>query len=274
MTLHANLLTERATTRGQVGGSDVTVPANDLRALVAAFEKLGYNVEGLLRAAQLRSSDLANPDARLPCEAYPALISHAQKERFTPNLALHLAKVIPIGAFPLLDYLVVTSDDVGTGVRQLVRYFKLVGSPVVLDVREDGGSTEIVINGPSVPFSVEFTVSLTMLHLREESEGRFAAVSVSFSHRPDDPMEFERVLRCPIYSGTSWNGISVSPSAWRLPLRRRDPLLRAFLEQQASHRSSRGPGPISPTRNTKRTCGRSHAVRTGLGIRQTRPCSR
>jgi len=225
MTPHANLLTKHATVSGQVGGSGMTVPANDLRALIAAFEKLGYDVEGLLRAAQLRSSDLADPDMRLPCETYPALISHAQQERFTPNLALRLATVIPIGAFPLLDYLVVTSDGVGTGVRQLVRYFKLVGSPVVLDVRENSGPIEIVISGPSEPFSVEYTVSLTVLHLREESEGRFAAVSVSFSHRPDDPMEFERVLGCPIYSGTSWNGISVSPSAWRLPLRRRDPLL-------------------------------------------------
>jgi len=209
MTPHANLLTKRANATRQAGRSGITVPANDLRALLAAFEKLGYDVEGLLQAAQLRRSDLADPDARLPCEAYPALIGQAQRERFTPNLALRLAALIPIGAFPLLDYLVVTSDDVGTGVKQLVRYFKLVGSPVVLDLRENVGAIDIVMSGTSVPFSVEYTVSLTVLHLREESEDRFAAGSISFSHRPDDPVEFERVLGCPIHPGASWNGITV-----------------------------------------------------------------
>jgi AraC-like DNA-binding protein len=241
MTPHANPLTKRATATGRVGGSGITVPANDLRALIAAFEKLGYDVEGMLRAAQLRSSDLADSDARLPCEAYPALISHAQQERFMPNLALRLAAVTPIGAFPLLDYLVVTSDDVGTGVGQLVRYFKLVGSPVVLDVRENVSPIQIMMSGPSMPFSVEYTVSLTVLHLREETEGRFAAASVSLSHRPDDPMEFERVLGCPINSGTSWNGITVSPDTWRLPLKRRDPVLRGVLEHQAKEAIGRLP---------------------------------
>ena len=142
--------------------------------------------------------------------SHAALTSHAQQLLFTPNLALHLASVIPIGAFPLLDYLVVTSDDVGGGIRQLVRYFKLVGSPVLLDLSENVDTIEVVVSGSSVPFGVEYTISLAVLHLREESEAQFVAAAVSFSHRPDDPAEFERVLGCPIHSGGSWNGITVS----------------------------------------------------------------
>lgn len=241
MTPDANLLTKRATMTGESARSGMTVPANDLRALIVAFEKLGYDVEGLVKAARLRSSDLADPDARLPCEAYPALIACAQQQRFTPNLALRLAAVIPIGAFPLLDYLVVTSDDVGTAVRQLVRYFKLVGSPIALEVREGASSSEIVMCGPGVPFSFEYTASLTVLHLREESENQFAATYVSFSHKPDDPVELEQVLGCPIHSGASWNGITVSREAWRLPLRRRDPVLCSVLERQADEVIARLP---------------------------------
>jgi len=69
MTQHANLLTKRATVKEPATRSGITVPANDLRVLVAAFEKLGYDVKALLRAAQLQSSELADPDARVPCEA-------------------------------------------------------------------------------------------------------------------------------------------------------------------------------------------------------------
>jgi hypothetical protein len=275
MTQPANSLTERATAKPQASASDITVPAGDLRALINAFEKLGYNVEGLLEAAQLRSSDLADPDARLPCDSYPALIAHAQQERFVPNLALQLAAVTPIGAFPLLDYLVVTDDDVGSALRQLVRYFKLVGSPVVLELHESVGSTHVVIGGQPVPFTAEYTVSLTVLHLRAESEGRFAPASVSFSHRPDDPMEFERILGCPIHSDASWSGISLSPDAWQIPLRRRDPILRGVLERQANEEIGRvampdgvlaevrrvlasrmGSGDTSPIKRSLRTCVR------------------
>ena len=64
-------------------------------------------------------------------------LSRAQQERFTPNLALELARLTPIGAYPLLDYLVLTSDTVGAGVRQLARYFRLIGNPVVITVHED-----------------------------------------------------------------------------------------------------------------------------------------
>ena len=94
-----------------------------------AFERLGYDVDTLLASAGLRDTDLNDPDARIPCEAYGALVSRAQQERFTPNLALELARLTPMGAYPLLDYLVLTSDTVGAGVRQLARYFRLDRQP-------------------------------------------------------------------------------------------------------------------------------------------------
>ena len=43
-----------------------------------------------------------------------------------PNLALHLAMHTPIGANPLLDYLIVSADTVGHGLERLVRYLRLV----------------------------------------------------------------------------------------------------------------------------------------------------
>jgi Arabinose-binding domain of AraC transcription regulator, N-term len=61
------------------------------------------------------SCDLDDPDARLPAPAWTALIEEATRQRSLPNLALRLAAEMPLGAFPLLDYVVVTSDTVGEG---------------------------------------------------------------------------------------------------------------------------------------------------------------
>ena len=233
MTAHANSLTERVTKPAGSAGSAWTMPANEFRVLVNALGRLGYNVDTLLATAGLRDTDLDDPDARVPCEAYGALLSRAQQERFTPNLALELARLTPIGAYPLLDYLVLTSDTVGAGVRQLAHYFRLVGNPVVINPHEDVDPIRVEITAPA-PFSVEYVASLMVLHFRNETDGRFAAANVSFQHKPDDAVGFERILGCPVRPTASWNGVSVPLEAWRLPLRRRDPVLRQVLEAQAN----------------------------------------
>lgn len=210
------------------------MPANDVRAFMNAFGHLGYNVDSLLTAAGLRDADLNDRDARISCEALGAVLSHAQRERFTPNLGLELAKVTPMGAYPLLDYLVVTSDTVAEGMRQFARYVRLVGNPVTVHLHEDIDPIRVEMPNSAAPFSVEFTASLMILHFRNETEGRFAAASVSFVHTPDDAAVLERALGCPVEMAASWNGICISRDVWHVPLRRRDPVLRQVLETQAN----------------------------------------
>lgn len=224
MTHHANPLTPHA-----------TVATNDIRALVDALGRLGYDTEALLSGIGLRRTHFHDPDARLSIETYPALLTRAQQQRFTPNLALHLAAVTPMGAFPLLDYLVLTCDSVGAGLLQLARYYRLTGSPVVIEVRDDSDCIDVVYAGRTIPFGVEYGVSLAMLHLREETGGQFAAAKIQFEHRPDDSGEFERILGCPVQVGADWSGIRVTRDKWSVTLRRRDPVLRTILERQADN---------------------------------------
>jgi AraC-like DNA-binding protein len=160
------------------------------------------------------------------------VIRLAQQTRPTANLALRLASNVPIGAFPLLDYLILTCDDIGAGVRQLSRYFRLVGNPMVFDVRDEMDPIRVAMNGGPA-FSMEYSASIMVLHFREETDGRFAAASIHFTHQPDDVREFERVLGCPVEAAAAWNGVTIAREAWRLPLRRRDAVLRGILERQA-----------------------------------------
>jgi AraC-like DNA-binding protein len=234
MTARANSLTKRVTEAIAKAGYTWSMPANDVRAFMNALGCLGYNSDWLLAAAGIRDADLNNRDARISCEALGAVLSHAQRERFTPNLALELAKVTPLGAYPLLDYLVVTSDTVGEGVRQLARYLRLVGNPVTIDLHEEVDPIRVEMASAAAPFSVEFGAYLMILHFRNETDGRFAARNISFLHTPDDVVALEGALGCPVQSKASWNGISVPLDVWHMPLRRRDPVLRQVLETQAN----------------------------------------
>ena len=241
MAARANPLTDRVTTPAKPAKSALTMPARDLLALVAGLRQLGYDVEAVLAAAGFPDLDPDDADARWPCEAYGALIAHTQQARFTPNLALELARVTPLGAYPLLDYLVLTSDTVGAGLHQLAHYFRLVGSPMVITIREDVAPMRVELAGNAPPFSVEYTACLVILHLARETDGRFAGAIINFRHTPDEVVAFERAIGCQVRAMADWNGVSVPLEAWRLPLRRRDPVLREVLEVQANEALARLP---------------------------------
>jgi AraC-like DNA-binding protein len=241
MTSRANSLTERVTAPVATAGYKWSMPANAVRAFVSAFWRLGYDVDSLPASAGLRDDDLNDPDARISCERLGAILSGAQQKRFNPNLGLEVAKVTPLGAYPLLDYLVLTSDTVGEGIRQFARYCRLVGNPVTVDLHENVRPIRVEFTDSAAPFSVEFTASLIILHFRKETEGRFAAACVSFMHQPDDAAALQSALGCPVRSAATWNGISLGREAWSLPLRRSDPVLRQMLEAQGDEILARLP---------------------------------
>jgi AraC-like DNA-binding protein len=239
MTERANQLTMRA--KGQDRGEDLANAAGTVRVFVNALERLGYSTESLLAQAGVSRSDLDDPDTHVSCRATGAVLGAAMQARPMKNLAMRMASETPIGAFPLIDYLVVTSENVGAGVQQLARYFRLTDAPYTLDVREDEDPVRVVFHSPENPFSVEFGVALTVLHLREETGNRLSVAFASFAHCPDDVAEAERTLGCPINQDASWSGFALSRDAWRLPLRRRDPVLRKVLEQHADETAAQLP---------------------------------
>jgi AraC-like DNA-binding protein len=232
MTVTAKSLTKPSSPASRVRPSSLTMPMADMRTFANAFERLGHDVDGLLADVGLSRRDLNDPDGRIACDIVGSLISQAQQKRFTPNLGLAIALATPLGAYPLLDYLVVTSDTVGDGLAQLVRYLRITASPVSVDFHADGDPVRVEIQTVST-FGYEFEAALIVLRLREETDGVFGAAGISFQHQPDDVAAFERALGCPVWSRASWNGVAIDRSTCQLPMRRRDPILRGFLESQA-----------------------------------------
>ncbi len=215
--------------------------ANTARVFFGALVRLGYDKQALLGAAGLDLTISEDPDALVPCQAIEAMFGYAMRTRPLKNLGMRLAAEVPIGAFPLLDYLIVTCDVVASGVKQLARYLRLGGAPYRLEVREEENPIQIMFEGNRDYFTFEFGICLTLLHLREETEQRLRGSYVSFVHRPEDAAEMERVLGCPVRGAAGCNSFALSREAWLLPMRRRDSVLRTMLEQQAGEIISRLP---------------------------------
>lgn len=241
MTARAKKLTKRATSAGPGNRQFTSGPAKTVLVFVDALKRLGYDTESLLANAGITRSNLADADARVPCSVLPEILRLAMQQRPIKNLAARLATQTSMGAFELLDYLVVTSETVGAGLKQLSRYLRLNEAPYGLDLRAYEDPIRVLLDRPLNAFVAEFAVTLMVLHLREETEQQLKVTSVSFSHMPDDATEVEHLLGCAIQINASWDGFQMPREAWEMPMRRRDPVLRRVLEQHADQIAARIP---------------------------------
>jgi AraC-like DNA-binding protein len=235
MTGGADPLTKRATI-GHSRPTVVTEAASNLMVFVDALGRLGYEPDSLLSAAALTRADLRDPDARIACETAGIVFEHAMRERPIKNLGTRLAEQTPMGAFPLIDYLALTSETVGEAIRQVARYFRLVAAPVTIRVLDQQEPIRVVYDGPPDALRYEFSVALGLLRLRSEASSQLRFESISLVRRPDDVADMERVLDCRVNAPASWNGWEMSRQAFDLPLRRRDSILHAVLQRQADER--------------------------------------
>ena len=241
MTVHADRLTQRARTTDHASSVLSTYAASNLGVFVDAMERLGYRIEPLLAEAGVNRTALENPDARIPRSVWGPVFSRALERSPMKNAGMRVATVTPFGAFPLIDYLIATSQNVGEGVTRLGRYLRLAEARSVPEAHEEEDPIRVSLEGSDTPFSAEFTVTLNLLHLREQTENQARAAYASFRHIPDDVAEMERVLGCPVHPAASWNGWALARETWQLPLRRRDSVLSSLLQRQADEAMARLP---------------------------------
>ncbi len=229
--------------------------------MLRTLEQLGFELDALLASAGLRRVDVENPDAYLSPRSCAAVFANANLERRVDNLALQLALHTPVGANPLLDYLIVSSDSVGEGLRRLARYLCLVNPGIQVAVHDELDPVRVVVERASGPFEIELTISLSVLRFMNEADNRMRAAHASFAHEPDDVADYAQALQCPIRTRASWSGWALSHDAMRIPLRRRDPALRGWLERQAADILARMPadddvrGEVRRVLSTQATAG-------------------
>jgi AraC-type transcriptional regulator len=182
----AKKLTKNANLKSSIAGGIPTQPATTLRVFVTALGRLGYDTGALLAASDVGAAQLEDPDRRIPCTSIPAVICEAMRTRPLKNLGVKVASETPIGAFQLLDYLIVTCENVREAAKQLARYLRIREAPFEIEIRDDEDPIRIVYANVREPFIAEFEVALAIFHFRGETESRLTVEYASFTHIPDD----------------------------------------------------------------------------------------
>jgi Arabinose-binding domain of AraC transcription regulator, N-term len=264
MTVRADRLTKRAKDSGSGPPPEPSIPAHVLRVYIEAMARLGYNVDVQCAQAGVGRSVLErDPDARISCAIWLPIFQREMQPRPLKNFLFKAAAAIPIGSFPLLDYLIGTSDSVSDAVRQLKRYLGLVDNPHVIDIRDGEDPVSVVFVSRDGRPTDEFGIALTLLRLREEAGDAFRPSYISFQHMPEDTAEIEEMFGCSVRVCAEWNGFALSQSTWSLPLRRRDPILAKLLQQQADEAIARLPRMDGVLYDVRAT--RSRIARRGPG---------
>ena len=160
MAAPAKELTKSANLSGGGPRTTFTDPVQTARVFLDALCRLGYDKNSLLSAAGLDFSKSSDPDFRVPCQVLGAMFGYAMRTRPLKNFGMKLAVETPIGAFPLLDYLIVTCETVAQGIHQLSRYYRLNDAPYVLEIQDEADPVRVIYHGPRESLAFEYGISL------------------------------------------------------------------------------------------------------------------
>jgi len=227
MTADAEIVTRRAMSAGVP-----MQPVGQLRGFSNALARIGFDTDALLALAAVPRSVLDDPDGLVPCTAPDVVYRAALAERRVPNLAAHLGWNLAMGTFPLLDYLVLSTDTVDDALRQLQRYFHLTGSPAALEIAADADGVRLIVQPGTDEFCAQLTVAILIHHLRDETEQRLLVSHVSLMREPEDRRDLERLIGCVVNAPAAWSGVAFPRATLGVRMRRRDPVLRRVLEGQ------------------------------------------
>src|SRR5574341_441762 len=179
----------------------ITVRA--IQPVIAALEALGHQVNSFLAEAKISRATLQNADGRVPHSAMMMFWEHARMVTGDEHLGIHLAEVVPIQAFEVHSYALLSSATLRDAYRRACRYQRLIHEATDLTFEE--GNNEGVLRhalpgGRPVPrHPAEFLATLWVRLGRLITGNDWAPALVCFAHdTPNDTTEHERVFRAPI----------------------------------------------------------------------------
>ena len=206
------------------------------------FTPLVVGVLGLEEArARTLVEECGLPEAALegPCTAplrsICQLLDRAVLLADDPNLGLRVGSAAPAGMFGLSEMVVRTAPTVDDAMHVAARFYHLI-NPVGrltyasaprhrLEYHVVGGEHGHVLN------ELAFAYLLRGLNLELDEPVSFE--EAWFSHeRPTEPLEAH--FGCPVRMGTPTTGVIIAPKSARAPLRSADPVVHAFLLEQAA----------------------------------------
>jgi len=206
-------------------------------ALPAVLRDLGANPTELLAEVGIALSLFDNPDNRISYAARNHLIAHCASRTGCQHLGLLVGQQAGLHSLGLVGLLVKYSPDVGTALRDLVRFLHLHVRGARTNLETDGDSAilsyDIYQPGAEATDQIgDGAVAVMFNSMRSLCGPGWNASEIRFAHsKPDDVRPFRSFFRAPLVFDTEQNAV-VFAADWlnyRLTEAESDPELRSLL---------------------------------------------
>ncbi|SOD90540.1 AraC family transcriptional regulator [Spirosoma fluviale] len=221
--------------------TDATISSASVKGLLYAVSQCGADAGALSQAVGLDSTQLEDPDGRVPMATMQRLWGLAVEATGDPHLDLHMAQHVHHSSYGVLAYVLMHSPTLGVAIQKLCRYQDIVCSGTRISLRHLGDSVELVVDliSPAIVYphfvlNSELSIYLHMLRLLSGQSLAPEALYLAYP-APADTREHVRVFApAQVQFGTSYSALRLPATVLALPIPTADPRLLALLEPHAA----------------------------------------
>lgn len=217
-----------------------TVINTSTKSLLRVFENRGHSADDILLSVAVKAESLFVPQARLEV-AQMSEIWRKVYEQTNETIGLEAAAALPIGAYGVLDYLMLASSTLDDVFTILNRYYPLVNSGAAISVQQCRNLVIIELcNPPETPLehlkrSAEYTFAVLLQRLRLATEKRsLKFLRIDFAHAlPPDVSFYQKMFQTDSRFNQTANRIVFDRDLLKLPLPQADACLAEMLKHYA-----------------------------------------
>jgi AraC-like DNA-binding protein len=177
-----------------------TVSSEYLRVFTTGAEARGLDVQPIFAASGIDSGILGQRGARIGAGAAAEAWQRSTKRLGDPLFGLTLGERLPLGAMTFLDYLVLSSANVGDALAQVARYAPLMANSERLSLTVQGDEAHFQYhNDTNIPCAIEMIVGMFAMRARDLFGPNWSIKRVCFAHAPLGPRAtYDRICQAPI----------------------------------------------------------------------------
>jgi AraC-like DNA-binding protein len=215
-----------------------TVNAKTVRAVLGVAKVLELDAGELANKWGLAAA-ASDVDARFPHAAWLGLWQDIIARTGSESVGIDAAERLPWGHWDVIDYLIGTSNDLGSAMRRLERYFPVMTTAVTHTLEASGDTVRMVRRyAPDCHTRLlapaEFAFANTVARTRVALGVHWCPLAIEFAApAPSNDAAQRRLFGCPIRFDATLSAIVMEASSFALPMQRPDPELSRILEQHA-----------------------------------------
>lgn len=182
--------------------ADLTDSGTLVRLAYNGLRNLNVDADEVLRRSGLDPEKLYQPNLRTKFSAQPRFWNAAVELSGDPCIGLHLGENMPVYKGQILEYLLLSSETFGEGLKRVLNYQRLISDAMHGDLTESPQACLTnYFSGQqyATPHLAEAIVVSLIRFLQSVTEGKFKPDKIVFTHSPNTHIgEYQRIFQCDV----------------------------------------------------------------------------